>query len=111
MNTAAWQPSKTRPEREHRINQGKHLADRECGSKVMGSRKRAAGYFKLSKRLIIVAVAITLRRRDVAIFAVVVFGDCRRRFLGLAVVLLGKLAVFAGSTHVISSGRVDKRFA
>ena len=54
----------------------------------MGSRERDAGYFKLSKWLIIVAVAIALRGGDVAIFAVVVFGgsgddffDSRSSFL------------------------------
>jgi hypothetical protein len=54
--------------------------------------------------LIVIAVAVALRGGDVAIFAVVV-GGCRRQFFGFAVFLLGRLFVFAGSTHVIASDR------
>jgi hypothetical protein len=69
-----------------------------------------AGYFNISKRLIVVAVAVTLRRGEVAIFTVVVFGRCRRRFPWFAAVFLrrfmfGRLMISTGSTHVIPSGQ------
>src|SRR5229473_2718668 len=60
------------------------------------------------QRLIVVAVAIALRRGDVAILVIVVLARRRRRFLWFAVVLLGKLTLFAGSTHDVPSDRMHR---
>jgi hypothetical protein len=77
------------------------------------AHQHIAGYFKFSKRLIVVAVAVALRRGEVAIFAVVVFGRRRRRFPRFVVFLrrfiFGRLMISTGSTHVISSGQVKSR--
>src|SRR5258707_13434208 len=106
MNTAAWQPSPAAAERARQLledrvgpalprfeSYGIAAAD-NADRKI---RKRAARHHQLSfdrqncerkdfrwqalQRLIVVAVAIALRRGEVAIFVIVVLGRRRRRFL------------------------------
>jgi hypothetical protein len=98
MNTAAWQPSK-------------RLWKRDAGRIIR--KRRDAGF---SKRLVVFAVAIALWGGDVAILDVVILGGRWRRFpgrfvgrfLGFAVILAGKFAIFASSAHLIASGRSDR---
>jgi hypothetical protein len=66
-------------------------------------------YGATSQRLIVVVAAIALWRGDVAILEVV-FLDWwrRRRFLRFGVVLVGMLALFVRSTHVIPLNRMNR---
>jgi hypothetical protein len=63
------------------------------------------------ERLIVLAIAVALRRGDVAILDVVVLDRFGRRFLRFIVVLAGKFVLFAGSTHVIPLDRMDRCLA
>jgi hypothetical protein len=98
MNTAAWQSSKRRWKRD--------------AGPIIRKRRDAGS----SKRLVVFAVAITLWRGDVAILDVVILGGRRwwfpgrfiGRFLGFAVILAGKFALFASSAHLTASGRSDR---
>jgi hypothetical protein len=53
------------------------------------------------QRLIIAAVAIALRRGEVTVLALIVFGRSRKGLLWFVVVLLRRLSFFAGSAHDI----------
>ena len=68
MNMAAWQLSKTTAETgiSHQPRQA------FSGIESDGSRHRIARYFKFSKWLVVVAITIELRRREVAILIIVV---------------------------------------
>jgi len=86
------------------------MADQEGRlSKLRCRTFQNLGVADILEWLIVIAVAVALRGGDVAIVPVVV-GGCRRQFFGFAVFLLwrffvGRLFVFAGSTHVIASDR------
>src|SRR4051812_7520304 len=63
-----------------------------------------------SQRLVVVAVAVALWRGDVAILVIVVLGPRGRRLLlRFIVALLARRFLFSGSTHLVSSDRIDRR--
>jgi hypothetical protein len=94
MNTVAWQLSRTAP---------------ECGDASLNLETTTAQRQEWSLQgLIVVAVAVALRRGEVAILVIVVLDRRGRRLFFLAVILSGKLFAFAGSVHVIALiGKID----
>jgi hypothetical protein len=79
MNMAAWQPSGT----------------------AAGFRKTAP---RLSKRLIVFAIAVLLGRRDIAVFNVIVVLGRRLWLARFAADLARRLLLLAGSAHVVLVG-------
>src|SRR4051794_38556249 len=61
-----------------------------------------------SQRLVVIAVAVALRRGDVAVLVIVVLDWNPRRFFRLIVGFLRRFAVLAGSAHVIPFCRINR---
>src|ERR1700728_1514205 len=81
MNMAAWQPSE-------------HGCPRASGKKAS----------RLSKRLIVFAIAVLLGRRDIPVFDVIVILGRRLWLARFAADLARRLLLLAGSAHVVLVG-------
>ena len=85
------------------------LARLRIGEKTWMPGTRPGMTSEMLQRLVIVAVAILLRRRDVAVLVVVVFDRRFLRLLRLFVVLFRRLALPASSAHLIPFRRLNRR--